>query len=288
MKVIHFDGEQLVLELQSGNLVRRWITFVLLLLTLMGVGGGVIAQTRSIRCQRLEPQSGDCQIIDAFFWGAVKRIKIVNNVTKTTIKEDIGYSDASQYPIYQVVLVKGNGQHIPLTNWERNQSDTNRIQNSVEAFLRSNQETYDFTLNPWRYFWGALFCILLILITTLLCIGIPYRVITILNQRTNEALLIAYHFPRGLRLQEATDLNSIYLRFEQGKDSDGDDYYFITLTFKPPEMSTAKYTMIGSDLWGKFRLKSGKSLQKGAEYWQFDPGINLLKQLVRTEVITNE
>ncbi|MEN9232845.1 MAG: hypothetical protein Q6J74_02020 [Gloeomargarita sp. DG02_1_bins_92] len=47
-------------------------------------------------------------------------------------------------------------------------------------------------------------------------------------------------------------MNSIYLRFEQGKDSDGDDYYFITLTFKPPEMSTAKYTMIGSDLWRKF------------------------------------
>ncbi len=252
MKVIHFDGERLVLELRSGSLLRRWITLVIFLLIFGGIGGGVIAQTRSIRCQRLEPQSGDCQIIDTLFWGAVKRIKIVNNVTQTMIKEDIGYSDASQYPIYQVVLVTGSGQHIPLTDWERSQSDTNRIQNSVEAFLQSNQETYDFTWHPWRYFWGALFCIPLILITTLLCIDIPYRVITILNQRTNEALLIAYHSPHGFRLEEATDLNSIYLRFEQGKDNDGDDYYFITLTFKPPEMSTAKYTMIGSDLWRKF------------------------------------
>lgn len=273
MKIIHHDGERLVLEITSGRIVVRWVTFIILGMIWLGIGGGIIAQTRSIRCEKIEPTVVNCQIIDSFLWGAIQRVKMVNGVRRVFVDEEIGYSDASQYPIYRVFLEIDGRKEVPFTDWERSLQFTNQVKNSLQRFLNSEAITYNLDLNSPRNVWGAIFSLGLITLNLLSLSASPYQIRLIVNQALHQVLIIQkfVFFTR----KEILALNSVSLIYKEDKDSDDDSYYTIILA--------------ASGIKGRqYMLKSSYKRQEIEDYWRFNPDMQLLKQFVRSEEIFPE
>ncbi len=268
MKIIHHDGERLVLEIASGSIAVAWGSFTFFGMLWLGLGGGIIAQTRSIRCERIEPTVVNCQIIDSLFWGAIQRVKMVNNVRRAFVDEEIGYSDASQYPIYRVFLEIDGTKEVPFTDWERSLTWTNQVKNSLEGFLNSEAITYGFDLNSSRNVWGAILSFGLITLSFLWLFVAPYRVCLILNKAMNQALIIQ-NYVLSTRKQ-TLNLNLVSLQFKEDTDSDDDIYYIVILA--TPGLGTQSYT-----------LNKGYERQEVEDYWQLNPDIQLIKQFVRSE-----
>jgi hypothetical protein len=105
MKTLYHDGGKLVPEIRSGSLSLEWIKFITLTFVWLLICGGIIAQTRSIRCTKVAPKWTNCQVADTLFWGAMRNVRNANGVQQVVLDEAIGHSDASQYPIYQVSFV---------------------------------------------------------------------------------------------------------------------------------------------------------------------------------------
>ncbi|APB34015.1 hypothetical protein GlitD10_1690 [Gloeomargarita lithophora Alchichica-D10] len=270
MKIVHRDEERLVIETWLQSLQGKWIVFGLFTFIWLGVGGGIIAQTRSIRCEKIEPTIVNCYITDTLFWGALRRVKVVNGVQRVFIDEEIGYSDASQYPIYKVFLATNNAQEVPFTNWERSLDFTNRVKNSLETFLKSETTTYQFTLNNYRNIVGAIFFIGVNSINLLFLIADPYRKRLILDKTANQALMIV-NFVLNTR-KESLNLGRVSLKFMEDTDSDGDTYYAVLLN--TPGIGDKSYS-----------LKSSSNRQVVEDYWRTNPDIQTLKEFVRSEEI---
>jgi hypothetical protein len=117
MKTLYHDGGKLVLEIRSGSLSLEWIKFITLTFVWLLICGGIIAQTRSIRCTKVAPKWTNCQVADTLFWGAMRNVRnATNGVQQVVLDEAIGHSDASQYPIYQVSFVLRYAQKMPVTD----------------------------------------------------------------------------------------------------------------------------------------------------------------------------
>lgn len=256
------------MEIISGSMGVSWGVFIFFGMLWLGLGGGIIAQTRSIGCEKIEPTVVNCQITDSVFWGAIRRVKIANGVQRAFVDEEIGYSDASQYPIYRVFFEVNNAIEIPVTDWERSLQFTNQVKNSLEGFLNSEAITYNLDLNSSRNVWGAIVSFGLITLSFLWLFVAPYRVCLILNKAMNQALIIQ-NFVLSTRKQTLS-LNLVSLQFKEDTDSDDDIYYIVILA--TPGLGTQSYT-----------LNKGYERQEVEDYWQLNPDVQLLKGFVRSE-----
>jgi len=270
MKIIHYDGERLVAETLSLSLLWKWIVFIFFSLLWLGIGGGIIAQTRSIRCEKIEPNLTNCQIINTFFWGAIRRIQKVNGVQRALVDEEIGYSDASQFPIYRVFLQINDATEVPVTDWERSSDYTNQVKNSLETFLKSQRTTYQLDLNNYRNIVGAIFFVFLNFFNLMFFIGTPYRERIILSKTDNSVLLITYCVLATLK--KSLFLDQVSLQLKEETDSDNDTFY--TVILNTPGIGDKSY-----------RLKSSGNRQEVEDYWRFDPDIQTLKEFVRAEAL---
>ncbi|WP_247215843.1 hypothetical protein [Synechococcus sp. C9] len=268
MKIIHYDGERLVAETLSLGLLWQWIVFIFFSLLWLWIGGGIIAQTRSIRCEKIEPTLTNCQITDSLFWGAFRQIQKVSGVQRAFVAEAIGYSDASQYPIYQVGLVLNNSKTVRVTDWERSSDYTNQVKNSLETFLKSERTTYQLNLNNYRNILGAIFFIVVNFFNLMFFLGTPYRERIILSKTDNNLLLIKYFILTVLK--QSLFLDQVSLQLKEETDSDNDTFYTVVLNT----------TGIGDK---SYRLKSSGNRQEVEDYWRFDPDIQALKEFVRAE-----
>jgi len=271
MKRLYDDGGKLALEIRSGSLISQWVKLITFTLLWLLIGGGAIAQTRSIRCTKPEPTWINCRIIDNLFWGAIRKVQHVNGVQRVVLEEAIGYSDASQYPIYRVSLVLKYAQKVPVTDWERRWDDTNRIRQSLEQFLRSDVTTYAMDLNAYRNLFGVLFLGFFMLITTSVLTASPYQIRLIADKTTQQAILISQWFLRGTR-REFLSLDQLTLRLQEEEDSDGDCYYSISLYYDRPAQPHQQY-----------RLAYSRQKNSIVEYWRTHPDLQSLKEFVRCE-----
>lgn len=199
MKTLYHDGGKLVPEIRSGSLSLEWIKFITLTFVWLLICGGIIAQTRSIRCTKVAPKWTNCQVADTLFWGAMRNVRNANGVQQVVLDEAIGHSDASQYPIYQVSFVLRYAQKMPVTDWERRWDYTNKIQQSLEQFLRSEATTYAMGLNAHRNLVGALVFGFSILINISHFIRDSYQIRLIADKTTHQAILIRQFFLLGTR-----------------------------------------------------------------------------------------
>lgn len=270
MKIIHYDGERLVAETLSLSLLWKWILFILFSLLWLGIGRGIIAQTRSIRCEKIEPTLTNCQITDSLFWGAIRRVKMVKGVKRAFVDEEIGYSDASQFPIYRVFLETNDAKEVPFTDWERSFGYTHQVKNSLETFLKSETTTYAFNLNGYRNIVGVIFFIFLNFFNLLALIGIPYRERIIMSKTDNNVLLITYFVIAALK--KSLILDQVSLQLKEETDSDNDTFY--TIVLNTPGIGDKSYQL---------KLKSSSNRQEVEDYWRFDPDIQTLKEFVRSE-----
>jgi hypothetical protein len=271
MKTLYHDGGKLVLEIRSGSLSLEWIKFITLTFVWLLICGGIIAQTRSIRCTKVAPKWTNCQVADTLFWGAMRNVRNANGVQQVVLDEAIGHSDASQYPIYQVSFVLRYAQKMPVTDWERRWDYTNKIQQSLEQFLRSEATTYAMGLNAHRNLVGALVFGFSILINISHFIRDSYQIRLIADKTTHQAILIRQFFLLGTR-RKFFSLDQLTLRLEEEKDSDDDRYYRIYLDYSAPPQGSQQHT-----------LQSSRQKSDIQEYWQTNPDLQLLKGFVRCE-----
>ncbi|MEN9218482.1 MAG: hypothetical protein Q6J33_05675 [Gloeomargarita sp. DG_2_bins_126] len=280
-----------MLQIKSGNLLSRWFSLVLVLLLFLLSVGGQHGNSYTVHCTKPEPSHANCQIIQSYFWGLFRNVSVVNNVVQAIVKEETRRNrDEKTYSIYKVFLVTRTNQEVDLTDWETSHFNTHRLQNSLEAFLQSDLQKDYFSSNRWQSYWLSLLVILPVSIYILFLLASPYRVRVILDRTGNSALLIANFFPFGTALNQVVDLNCIYLKFQQTKDSDGSDYYQIKLILNIPKKSIIDFRKYGLPIGGgsyePIFLQQSYNQTAIQNYWQTAPVIQLLKQFVRAEVVT--
>lgn len=204
------------------------------------------------------------------FWGAIRRVKIVNNVRRAFVDYEIGYSDASQHPIYRVFLEIDGTKEVPFTDWERNAHYTNQVKNSLAQFLQSEANIYHLDLYSFRNIGGAIVSLSVIIFSILLLSASPYQVRIILNKTAHQALLIRNHFPWGTR-QSSLVSDLPFLQLKKEWDSDNDTTYYAVFLATPG---------IGNQ---RYSLKFNSNRQKVEDYLRLDPDIQILKQFMRSE-----
>jgi len=287
MKLIYHDDERLVLETKSGNFYTALVTrlcqsFIIVIGGIWWIGTST-AHQQIIQCTKTAEQLANCQVTDTYFWGLLRYVETVNNVSQVVLETSTKSRRVSrdddrrrEYSVYEAVMVSPDKKVTIIQ--EDSRWYVQQVKNEFETFLNSAQTKYHFNDGLWDTIASGLLLSLAIPGFLVWMVRRPYRGRLIFNKKKRELISSGETLLGNARLQ-THPWNGISLVFADysGSDDYGGFTYEIYLLSQISRNDINLKRML-------YPLKYTGNSEEAQRFWESDPYVQILKQFVHSEV----
>lgn len=210
MKLIYHDDERLVLETKPGGFYTALVTrfcqsFIIVIWAIYSIGTST-AHQKIVQCTKTAEKLANCQVTDTYFWGLLRYVETVNNVSQVVFETSTQSRRVSrdddrriEYSVYGAVMVSPDKKVTIIE--ENSRRYVQQVKNEFETFLNSTQTNYHFSEGLWSSIASGLLLSLAIPGFLVWMVRQPYRGCLIFNKKKRELISSGETLLGNARLQ---------------------------------------------------------------------------------------